>query len=83
MRKYFPALSNELSLPSSHCSFRGNRNPCGGGPAGVAQRKEDEEKAAVALGHRIRGGRIEAMGYEDGRTRPSIESDLVDAITSV
>ncbi len=37
-RKYLPALSKELSLLSSHRSFRGRRKPCGGGPAGVAAR---------------------------------------------
>ncbi len=35
-RKYFPALSNDDSLLSSHLSGFGNRKPGGGGPEGVA-----------------------------------------------
>jgi hypothetical protein len=46
IRKYFPALSNDDSFPSSHLSCRGNLKPFGGGPVGVAERVEDVEKGA-------------------------------------
>ena len=49
-RKYLPALSKELSLASSHRSFRGSLNPVGGGPRGVAERNADVEKAAGEIG---------------------------------
>lgn len=47
MRKYLPALSRELSLLSCHLSFRGRRNPGGGGPAGVAEQGGEVENAAA------------------------------------
>ena len=77
MRKYLPALSNVLSLPSSHRSGRGNRKPCGGGPLGVADREDDVANVAVLA---ILGIRAAFMGVEDGRTRASVLRDLVEAI---
>ena len=82
MRKYFPALSNELSLPSSHRSFRGNRKPCGGGPAGVAARKADNEKAAVGVGVGLNCLDVTVLvSTAEGRARASAVRDLADAIT--
>lgn len=45
-RKYLLALSRELSLPSYQRSCRGRRNPWVGGPAGVAERKDEVENVA-------------------------------------
>ena len=83
MRKYFPALSSEFSLPSSHRSFRGSLNPCGGGPAGVAFRITDVENGAVATGDRIREVSRDMKGSVAGRERRSIVTDLADAIITV
>ena len=80
MRKYFPALSSELSLPSSHLSFRGSLNPWGGGPAGVAFRIADDEKVAVAVGESIRDTKRDVMGNVVGRQRRSIITGFVDTV---
>ena len=82
MRKYFPALSNELSLLSSQRSVRGSRKPDGGGPAGVADRSADEEKAAVAVGEYVLEARKGVRGVEDGRARASAVSVLVEAMVN-
>lgn len=47
IRKYFPALSREDSVPSSHFFGGGRRKPGWGGPAGVAARFTEEEKFAM------------------------------------
>ena len=80
MRKYFPALSKEFSLPSSHRSFRGSLKPCGGGPAGVARRNADEEKAALIEGHNRRAGEGAPKADGEGRSLASVASDLTGAI---
>ena len=49
MRKKRPALSSELSLLSCQRSCRGRRNPCGGGPAGVAEWEGEVENEAVEV----------------------------------
>ena len=76
-RKYLPALSNALSLPSSHRSGRGNRNPFGGGPAGVAYRLEDVENAAEQLNG---VSREFSTAVAHGRARASATVYLVEAI---
>ena len=48
-KKYLPARSNDPS-PSSHRFGRGNRNPGGGGPLGVAQRRDVVENWARVAG---------------------------------
>ena len=48
-RKYLPALSRADSSLWSHLLGGGRRNPDGGGPAGVADRASDVEKAAVGV----------------------------------
>jgi hypothetical protein len=48
-RKYFPALSSDDSLLSSHLSGFGNRKPGGGGPEGVAFARRLVENAARGL----------------------------------
>ena len=80
MRKNVPALSKELSLLSSHRSFRGKRKPCGGGPAGVAARMAEDEKAAVAVGLKCLDLTVPVSGMQ-GRARASAAKDLVEAIT--
>ena len=80
MRKYFPALSSALSLPSSHLSFRGSLNPWGGGPAGVALQIADDEKVAVAVGESIRDAKRDVMGDLVRRQRASITTGFVDTI---
>lgn len=79
MRKNVPALSNELSLLSSHRSLRGKRKPCGGGPAGVAARMAEDEKAAVAVGWKCRDVTVPASAVR-GRARASAVRDLVGAM---
>ena len=77
MRKYLPALSNVLSLLSSHRSGLGNRKPCGGGPLGVADRGEDVENATVGV---VLEARTAAMGVENGRARTNAVRDLAEAM---
>ena len=77
-RKYLPALSREDSLPSSQRSFRGSRKPWGGGPAGVAARREVLVK--VADGIVVRAVRKAFRGVEVGRTRASAVRERADAI---
>ena len=77
-RKYLPALSREVSLPSSQRSLRGSRKPWGGGPAGVAARREVLVK--VADGIVVRGVRKAVRGIEVGRTRASAIRERADAI---
>lgn len=77
-RKYLPALSREDSLPSSQRSFRGSRNPWGGGPAGVAPRREVLVK--VADGIFVRAARKAVRGMELGRTRVNMIRERADAI---
>lgn len=81
-----PALSREVSEPSSQRFARGRRKFEGGGPAGRAARIEDVEKQAVV-----------ARGLDDtapdeshalgeivvGRTLESIVSDLGAAIVDL
>lgn len=84
-RKYWPALSMELSLPSSHRLVRGSRKPEGGGPAGVAARRAEVENAAVAiqLDGEDRAQRKLLMGTEVGRVLANTVRDLVAAIVVV
>lgn len=79
IRKNVPALSNELSLLSSHRSLRGKRKPCGGGPAGVAARMVEDEKAAVAVGLKCLDVTVPVSAVR-GRPRASAVRDLVEAI---
>ena len=79
-RKYLPALSREVSLLSSHRSFRGSRKPCGGGPAGVAERKADVEKRAAEYGLLILGE--QESGFGKGRPCIRLIKDLVDPIVN-
>ena len=58
-RKYLPALSREVSLPSSQRSLRGRRKPWGGGPAGVAAKRV--EVVNVAAGKVVRAVRMAAV----------------------
>ena len=87
MRKYLPALSNALSFCSSHLSFRGNLKPEGGGPAGVAGRREDVEKAAEKVAQSWYGLDMAQIGPEtacaQGRERTTAMRDLVDAMAGV
>lgn len=82
-RKYLPALSIALSLPSSQRSLRGRRKPWGGGPAGVAARREDEVN--VAAGDVVRAEQSAAVrGVNVGRVaRASTVSERVDAMMIV
>lgn len=86
-RKYFAALSRELSFPSSQRSFRGRRNPEGGGPAGVADLEDEVERVAtVVLAEKGQITRDEARALrslEAGRARASIANGLVEAIMDV
>lgn len=81
-RKYLPALSIADSLLSSQRSFRGSRKPCGGGPAGVAAREAEEEKAAVAWGKVVRAERMAVRGVEVGLVRARLTSCLVETIAA-
>lgn len=81
-----PALSRELSLPSCQRSFRGRRNPWGGGPAGVAEREDEVENVATVVLEKGQIAREEARvlrGREAGRARASIAKDLIEAIVDV
>lgn len=77
-RKYLPALSSEVSLPSSQRSFRGSRNPWGGGPAGVAARREVLVKVADGIVERV--ARKALKGMEVGRARASIVRERAEAM---
>lgn len=80
-RKYLPALSRADSLPSSQRSFRGSRNPWGGGPAGVAARREVLVK--VADGIVVRVARKAVRGMEVGRARASIVRERAEDMVVV
>lgn len=73
-------MSKALCLLSSHRSFRGKRKPCGGGPAGVAARMAEDEKAAVVVGLKCLAVTVPVSGLQ-GRARASAVRDLVEAIT--
>jgi hypothetical protein len=75
-RKYLPARSKTLS-PSSHFFCRGNRNPGGGGPAGVAALGEVVEKNTAVAGD---GNRAVLRSAVLGRPRASIINGLALAI---
>ena len=77
-RKYLPALSIEDSWPSSHRFTVGRRNPCGGGPAGVAARRVEVVK--VADGDVLRAARTLVRGETVGRARASAVRDLAEAM---
>lgn len=77
-RKYLPALSSEVSLPSSQRSFRGSRNPWGGGPAGVAARREVLVKVADGIVERV--ARKALKGMDVGRARASIVRERAEAM---
>lgn len=77
-RKYLPALSREDSLLSSQRSFRGSRKPWGGGPAGVAARREVLLK--VADGIVVRVARKAVSRVEVGRVRVSIVRERAEAM---
>lgn len=81
-RKYLPALSSEVSLLSSHRSFRGRRKPSGGGPAGVAAREAEEEKAAVARGKVVRAESVALGGAEVVSVRARPATYLVEAMAA-
>lgn len=68
----------EDSLPSSQRSFRGSRKPWGGGPAGVAARREVLLK--VADGIVVRVARKAVRGVEVGRARASIMRERAEAM---
>lgn len=77
-----PALSSEVSLLSSHRSFRGSRKPCGGGPAGVAAREAEEEKAAVARGNAVRAESVALGGAKVVSVRARPAMCLVEAMAT-
>lgn len=77
-RKYLPALSREDSLPSSQRSFRASRKPWGGGPAGVAARRDVLVK--VAVGVFVRVVRKAVRGTEVGRARANIVRERAEAM---
>ena len=79
-KKYLPALSSADS-PSSHFFGRGNRNPGGGGPAGVAARGKVVLKKATVAGEAKRGANCDCLSsvVADG-PRASIVNGLVLAI---
>lgn len=79
-KKYLPALSRAES-PSSHFFWRGNRNPGGGGPAGVAARGKVVLKKATVAGEANRGANCDCLSsvVADG-PRASIVNGLVLAI---
>ena len=76
-KKYLPALSREVSLPSSHRSLRARRKPCGGGPAGVAKRCVEVEKVAMV----VVVMRAAVDGRYDGRNRASDTIERADAMS--
>jgi hypothetical protein len=79
-RKYFPALSNEDSLPSSHLSGLFIRKPAGGGPKGVAARKPVVENDARALVECMKG-RTGLKSLDVGRLRAtSMVKGFADAM---
>ena len=80
MRKYVPALSKELSFPSSHLLGRANLNPVGGGPDGVADLKVVVEKAARAVRGDVLGWMLLRMLEDEGRTRTSAVNGRDEAI---
>jgi hypothetical protein len=69
-----PALSNALSLLSSHRRTRGRRKPFGGGPDGVASRRDEVEKVAR------QGNCRPATVTTDGHNRDVAIRDLDSAI---
>ena len=77
-RKYLPALSREDSVPSSQRSFRGSRKPWGGGPAGVAARRDVLVKVADSIV--VRGIGKTVRGIEVGRARTSIVKERAEAM---
>ena len=77
-RKYLPALSREDSLPSSQRSFDGSRKPWGGGPAGVAARREVLVKEADGIFVRV--ARKALRGMVVGRARVSIVKERAEAM---
>ena len=77
-RKYLPALSRDDSALSSHRFTRGRRKPEGGGPAGVAAKRD--EVAKVADGHVLRAARTPARVEDVGRARVSAVRDLAEAM---
>ena len=68
-------------MPSSQRSFRGSRKPWGGGPAGVAPKRDVLVK--VADGIVVRAARRTVRGTEVGRTRASVIRERADAIVMV
>ena len=80
-RKKFPALSRELSDPSSQRFCRGRRKPAGGGPAGVAARWAEVEKRAVA--GVVRAEREVFMDVVNGRALESIVRDRAIAMVTL
>ena len=78
-RKYLPALSRDDSLSSSQRSLRGSRKPWGGGPAGVAARREVLVKVAVE-GTLVRGMREMVRGMHEGRVRARVFRERADAM---
>lgn len=84
MRKYLPALSRELSLLSCHLSFRGRRNPGGGGPAGVAEQDGEVENAAaleMVEGRNVREISTALSGLEADNVRAYMIKDSLGNYT--
>lgn len=76
-----PALSSEDSLASSHRSGLGSRKPAGGGPEGVACRRDVVENAAARPVVACPSGRRAADSVAAGRLRAtSIVKGFADAI---
>lgn len=81
MRKYFPALSSEDSLLSSHRSGLDRRKPGGGGPEGVAWRTEVVENAAARAAGESGRRLADSDSVAAGRLRAaSIVKGFADAI---
>jgi len=80
-KKYFPALSSDDSLLSSHLSGFGNRKPGGGGPDGVAYaRRPLDVSAAKGLVAGVKG-LMELDSLAVGRLRAtSMVKGFADAI---
>ena len=73
-----PALSSDDSLPSSQRSFRGSRKPWGGGPAGVAAKREVLLKVADGIVMRV--ARKAVKGIDVGRARASMVRERAEAM---
>lgn len=82
-KKYFPALSKLDSLLSFHRSGLGNLKPAGGGPDGVADRKQEVEKAARGIEFEFRRRRYGEKVVEGRLRATSMVKGFVDAMMVV